>query len=77
MLAQACFKSYLNFFINLASLLRCYPAKTKMQLAPSKSLSAFGKQQASVAVTSVTGMRMMTPLGPASHQYKVRKIQAH
>jgi hypothetical protein len=78
MLAKAYFKSYLNlFFANQSSLFRCYTAKTKILLAPSKSMSAFGKHQASVAVTSVTGMQMMTPLGPASHQYKIRKMQAH
>ena len=52
-------------------------AKTKLTLNPSKSLSAFGKVNASIPVTSVTGMHMMTALGPGSHQYKVRKIQAH
>ena len=46
-------------------------------MAPSKSLSAFGKPQASIAVTSITGMQTMTPLGPGSHNYKIRKIKAH
>ena len=52
-------------------------AKQKFALPESKSLSAFGKTMASVPVTSVTGMQMMTPLGPGSHQYKIRKIRAH
>ena len=30
-----------------------------------------------MGVTSVTGMQMMTPLGPGSHQYKIRKIKPH
>lgn len=42
-------------------------AKTKFALPKTQSLSAFGKAQASVAVSSVTGMKMMTPLGPGSH----------
>lgn len=40
-------------------------------------MSAFGKAKTSVAVTSVTGEQMMTPLGPASHLYKMRINNAH
>ena len=28
-------------------------------------------------MSSVTGMKMMTPLGPGSHQYKIRKMKPH
>jgi len=46
-------------------------------MAPSKSMSAFGKAHASVSVTSCTGEKMMTPLGPNSHVYKIRAVKPH
>lgn len=47
-------------------------AKARFNLPPTKSQANFSKP-----VTSVTGMTLMTPLGPGSHMHKIRNLKPH